>query len=51
LGASVVVLDQLLKLSVPGDTAKYLDFTLSRGCALSPRDPTNPNYSQALNLC
>ena len=26
LGASIVFLDQLLKLSVTGDTAKYLDF-------------------------
>ena len=51
LGASVDILDQLLKLSVTGDTAKYLVFKLCRGCALSPLDPTNPNYPQALKLC
>ena len=30
----------MLKLSIAGDTAKYLDFTLSRGGALSPQDST-----------
>ena len=44
LGASVAILDQLLELSVTGDTAKYLVLTLSRGCARSPLDLTNPNY-------
>ena len=27
-----------LKLSVTGDTAKYLDFTLCRGCTIYPHD-------------
>src|SRR3954471_9991455 len=30
----------MLKLSIAGDTAKYLDFTLLRGGALSPQDST-----------
>src|SRR3954468_13436086 len=30
----------MLKFSIAGDTAKYLDFTLSRGGALSPQDST-----------
>ena len=30
----------MLKLSVTGDTTKYLGFTLSRGGALSPQDST-----------
>ena len=32
------------ELFVTRDTAKYLVLTLSRGCALSPFDPINPNY-------
>ena len=30
----------MLKLSIAGDMAKYLDFTLSRGGAPSPQDST-----------
>ena len=37
LGASVDVLDQLLKLSVTGDTAKYLVLTLERVCTFTMR--------------
>ena len=37
LGASVVFLDQLLKLSVTGDTAKYLVSTLERVCTFTTR--------------
>ena len=44
LGAFVVFLDQLLELSVTGDTAKYLVLKLCKGCALSPLDSSNPNY-------
>ena len=45
-GASVVVLDQLLKLSVTGDTAKYLDLTLERLCTFTTR-PNKPKLSSS----
>ena len=37
LGASVDILDQLLELSVTGDTAKYLVLTLQRLCTFTIR--------------
>src|SRR3954468_303283 len=36
----ITSMSTMLKLSVAGDTAKYLGFTLSRGGALSPQDST-----------
>ena len=46
-GASVVVLDHLLKLSVTGDTAKYLVFyTLERLCTFTTR-PNKPKLSSS----
>ena len=32
-------------MSITGDTAKILVYTLCRAGALSPLDPINPNYS------
>ena len=44
MGASIHILEMLLELSVTGDTAKYLVLKLCRGCTLSPKDLTSPNY-------
>jgi hypothetical protein len=35
------------KLSITGDTAKYLFLTLYRGCALFPQDSVNPFFHDA----
>src|SRR3954470_20199563 len=34
----IILISLMLKMSITGDTAKYLGFTLSRGGALSPQD-------------
>ena len=36
----IISMSLMLKMSITGDTAKYLGFTLSRGGALSPQDST-----------
>ena len=46
LGASVDILDQLLELSVTGDTAKYLVLTLKRLCTFTIR-PNKPKLSSS----
>ena len=46
LGASVDILDQLLELSVTGDTAKYLVLTLQRLCTFTIR-PNKPKLSSS----
>ena len=46
LGAFVDILDQLLELSVTGDTAKYLVLTLQRLCTFTIR-PNKPKLSSS----
>src|SRR3954469_9540771 len=36
----IISISLMLKMSITGDTAKYLRFTISRGGALSPQDST-----------
>ena len=49
LGASVDILDQLLELSVTGDTAKYLVLTLQRLCTFTIR-PNKPKLSSSTQI-
>ena len=49
LGASVDILDQLLELSVTGDTAKYLVLTLQRLCTFTIR-PNKPKLSSSTQV-